>query len=106
MEHHDLKRKLVWQMSGEELVYLIQVEIQNQKLSQNSALSQNNKAQEQKYVYGLKGIAKLFGCSVSSAMRLKHSGKINDAIIQDGRKIIVDVEKALSLVKNVRMGRR
>lgn len=57
-------------------------------------------------IYGLKGIAKLFGCSISSARRLKQSGKIDDAIIQDGRKIIVEVDKALFLVKNYKIGRR
>lgn len=106
MEPHHLKQKLVWQMTGEELAKLIQCELNGCKLCQKSVSLKYQKNIDQKYVYGLKGIAKLFGCSVSSAMRLKHSGKINDAIIQDGRKIIVDVEKALSLLKNVNMGPR
>lgn len=53
-----------------------------------------------RYVYGLSGLAALFGCSKRSAQNLKASGKIDKAIIQDGRKIIVDAALALELVKN------
>lgn len=52
-----------------------------------------------RYVYGLSGLAALFGCSKRSASNLKASGKIDKAIIQDGRKIIVDAALALELVK-------
>ena len=54
---------------------------------------------ERRIVYGLKGIAEIFGCSTPTAQRIKNSGKINKAITQVGRKIIVDVEKALELNK-------
>ena len=101
-----LKQKLVWQMTGEELSELIKNELQNGTQNPNSSPQSANKSIEQKYIYGLKGIAKLFGCSVSSARRLKPSGKINDAIIRDGRKIIVEVDRALQLVKNHKIGRR
>lgn len=53
----------------------------------------------ERYVYGLSGLAALFGCSKRSAMNLKASGKIDKAIIQDGRKIVVDAALALELVK-------
>lgn len=105
MELYHLKQKLVWQMTGEELSELIKAELHNRAQNSVSPPQTANKSIEQKYIYGLKGIAKLFGCSVSSARRLKQSGKINDAIIQDGRKIIVDVDKALYLVKNHKIGR-
>ena len=101
-----LKQKLVWQMTGEELSELIKYELQNGTQNLNSSPQSASKSIEQKYIYGLKGIAKLFGCSVSSARRLKQSGKINDAIIQEGRKIIVEVDKALQLVKNHKIERR
>lgn len=106
MEMYHLKQKLVWQMTGEELSELIKSEIGNGQQNPVLPLQTASKSIEQKYIYGLKGIAKLFGCSISSARRLKKSGKINDAIIQDGRKIIVDVDKALYLVKNHKIGRR
>ena len=47
--------------------------------------------------YGILGIAKLFGCSLPTANRIKKSGKIDKAITQIGRKLIVDAELALEL---------
>ena len=52
---------------------------------------------EKRLVYGLAGIAELFQCSKSAAYELKRSGKIAKAIIQEGRKIIVDADLALQL---------
>lgn len=52
---------------------------------------------EKKYEYGLKGIAKIFGCSLSKASEIKSSGIINEAIIQNGNIIIVETDKALKL---------
>lgn len=48
-------------------------------------------------VYGISGIAQLFGCSRSWACKLKASGIIDDAISQTGRVIITDAQKALEL---------
>ncbi|GGP06724.1 hypothetical protein GCM10010992_27740 [Cloacibacterium rupense] len=53
--------------------------------------------QSDKYEYGLKGIAKIFGCSVSKASEIKSSGILDDAIIQRGNIIIIDKQKALKL---------
>lgn len=65
-------------------------------------LSKNIKA-ETKYEYGLKGLAKILGCSVSKASEVKSSGIISDAIIQNGNIIIIDKDKALQLFgKNAR----
>ena len=52
------------------------------------------------------GIAKLFGCSLPTANRIKKSGKIDKAITQIGRKIIVDVELALELAGKKTGGRK
>lgn len=54
---------------------------------------------EKKIVYGLKGIAQLFGCSISTAQRIKNSGKIKKAMSQVGRKIVVDANLALQLYR-------
>ena len=59
-----------------------------------------------KYVYGILGIAKLFGCSLPTANRIKKSGKIDKAITQIGRKIIVDAELALELAGKKTGGRK
>ena len=39
-----------------------------------------------KYVYGVRGIAQLFGCSMPTANRIKQSGKIDKAITPVGFK--------------------
>lgn len=54
---------------------------------------------EKKYVYGIPGIAELFNCSIASANKIKASGRIDKAIIQIGRKIIVDADLALELAR-------
>lgn len=50
-----------------------------------------------KYEYGLKGLARILGCSVSKASEIKSSGILDDAIIQRKNIIIIDKEKALQL---------
>ena len=50
-------------------------------------------------VYGLDGIKQLFGCSTTTAWRIKNSEWIRPAISQVGRKIIVDAHLALELAK-------
>ena len=52
-----------------------------------------------KYVYGIKWIAELFGCSAATASRIKKDGVIKEAITQFKRTIVVDTEKALELMK-------
>ena len=48
-------------------------------------------------VYGLEGIKTLFGCSTTTAWRIKSSEWIRPAISQVGRKIVVDADLALEL---------
>lgn len=55
-----------------------------------------------KYVYGIDGIADLFHCSRPTAQRIKSSGVIDKAITQHGRKIIVEAEYALQLLRTHR----
>ena len=50
-----------------------------------------------KFCYGIRGIAELFNCSIVTANRIKKSGKIDGAITQIGRKIIVQADLALEL---------
>ena len=49
-----------------------------------------------KYKYGLRGIREIFSVSHATAQKYKNTF-LKDAITQHGRKIIVDVEKALEL---------
>ena len=48
----------------------------------------------------------MFGCSLPTANRIKQSGKIDKAITQIGRKIIVDAELALELAGRRTGGRK
>jgi hypothetical protein len=59
-----------------------------------------------KYVYGIAGISRLFNCSAPTANRIKKSGRIDKAIKQIGRKIVVDAELALQLAGEKQGGRR
>ena len=97
----ELLSKPVWQMTGEEFIFLSkhasrQTETQPQPVTDT----------ERKYVYGILGIAKLFGCSLPTANRIKKSGKIDKAITQIGRKIIVNVELTLELAGKKAGGRK
>jgi hypothetical protein len=56
-----------------------------------------NFASEDKYEYGLKGLAKILGCSISKASKIKSSGILDEAIIQKGNIIIIDKKKAMEL---------
>lgn len=100
MNIDDLKLKPLWQMTGEEFLFLQQNA--GQKELNNPIPIDTNK----KYVYGILGIAKLFGCSIPTASRIKKSGKINKAITQIGRKIIVDAYLALELAGRKTGGRK
>lgn len=51
---------------------------------------------ESEQVYGLKGIAGLFGCSIVTALKYKQTF-LAPAVKQRGRKIITDVKKAKRL---------
>lgn len=50
-------------------------------------------------VYGLKGLADFLHQSITTAWRLKSSGKYNAAISQRGRCIITDTNKLLELMR-------
>ncbi|MBR8709739.1 hypothetical protein IX321_002557 [Bacteroides pyogenes] len=67
MTINELLDKPVWQLTGEELLFLAQHgnTITKAKEEKSSA------KEEKRYVYGLAGIARLFGCSLSTANRIK-----------------------------------
>ena len=50
-------------------------------------------------VYGLKGLADFLHQSITTAWRLKKSGKFDAAISQHGRCIITDTEKLIELMR-------
>lgn len=62
--------------------------------------TQTQPKEEKRLVYGITGIAQIFNCSMTTANRIKASGRIDDAITQHGRIIVVDANKALQLFNN------
>ena len=52
------------------------------------------------FVYGLKGLAKLLGCSKTTAARLKATGDYDEAITQIGALLIIDADKVLEIARN------
>ena len=58
--------------------------------------SKAQRPQGKRLVYGIKGIEELFGCSHATAQHYKNT-ILQDAITQNGRKIVVDADYALEL---------
>lgn len=56
----------------------------------------NDERSTGRLVYGLKGVADLFGCSHKTAQYYKDH-VIREAVSQNGRKIVVDADLALKL---------
>lgn len=103
MTINELMGKPVWQMTGEELLFLAQ---HGKTYDEREIAVKSSSKKEKRYVYGLAGIARLFGCSLPTANRIKQSGKIDRAITQIGRKIIIDAELALELAGRKVGGRK
>ncbi len=80
----------LWQLTIGEFLEVVQ----HAKMLQ---IQESDFTNEERYVFGLDGLAKIFGCSKRAASTLKASGKIDKAITQSGRKIVVDVKMALEL---------
>lgn len=91
----------VCMMTGEQLAFLVtNLPLLNKQ--GNKASSEEEAAKPRRLVYGIKGIADTFGCSIPTANRIKKSGVIDDAITQVGRKIVVDADLALELAASAK----
>lgn len=88
-----LLQKPIAMMTGEELIFLIN------NACERMNVTVSNTTKQKRIFYGIEGIAKVFGCSVPTANRIKKSGVIDEAITQVGRKIVVDADLALELAK-------
>lgn len=82
--------KPLWQLTVGEFLELT---------NQTATIMVDNTPKEKRLVYGIAGIAQLFNCSMTTANRIKASGKIDRAISQHGRMITVDADLALELMK-------
>lgn len=65
-------------------------------LKEKDSQKKNETQTEKRYIYGLKGIRELFNVSHVTAQRYKNTF-LKPAIIQRGRKIMVDADEALQL---------
>lgn len=92
-----MQNKMITTISNETPIALLTVGQLRQLLNldkqpEKVIVSDNSK----RLVYGLHGIRSLFNVSHATAQRYKDT-IIKDAVSQNGRKIIVDVDKALEL---------
>lgn len=101
----DLNKPL-WQLTVGELLELMKYEFLElmkdeflEIMEQAPSVTINNIPKEKRIVYGIAGIAQIFNCSMTTANRIKASGKIDRAISQCGRIITVDADMALELMK-------
>ena len=93
-EYEELLEKPLWQFSGKDHEYMLK-----HVLMESFSCVEVKPTSQKRYVQGYQGIATLFGCSKSTAQRIKKSGIIDEAITQVNRKILVDADLALQLVK-------
>ena len=94
--YSELLKKPLWQMTGEEFLALMSETDKAHPQQKENAVEYK----EDKYAFGLKGICDLLGCCPKTASHYK-STFLRPAIIQHGRKIIVDKEKALQLFREI-----
>lgn len=80
-----------------ELLDAIDARIRETRKEDAQGEDNSNMPKPKRFVYGLKGLQKLFGCSKTTASRIKASGKIDKAITQVGALIIIDADMALEL---------
>lgn len=73
-------------------------------VNEEQMMQQNARVQKQ-YVYGLKGLCSLLGCSLSTAARIKKSGSIDAATSQRGKIIVFDADMVLDLLSVQRNNR-
>lgn len=86
-------------MTGAQFLTLMAEAYRTRKENEAEAKPVANTEDDSRYAYGILGICEIFGCSKPTAQRIKRSGVIKDAIIQCGRTIVIDRQKALELAR-------
>lgn len=93
MSKYDQNTRVIDLTLGE-LLSAIEEKVREVQNSQQPADSDKH------FVYGLKGLAKLLGCSKTTAARLKATGNYDEAITQVGALLIIDADKVLEIARN------
>lgn len=91
-EYNALLQMPIWQMTGAQYKSFMEAIIPSMMAAVQQTTPKKN------YVYGIGGLAKLIGKSNATAQRLKSSGIIDDAVIQNGNTIMIDADLALQLI--------
>jgi hypothetical protein len=89
----------IWQLTVGELRELLEITSKKQQQEIEDIIETIKAEMIPNHVYGLIGLAQLFGWSKTTASRYKKSGIFDDAITQVGQSIIIDSTKALELAK-------
>lgn len=60
---------------------------------------QSAAANQKHYCYGIDGLAKLLGCSKPTAQRIRCSGVIDEATIENGRTMVFDSDMVMNILR-------
>lgn len=93
MLNNEILEKQFFAMTGAEIIELFSSIVPFEQKPQVKDFT------TEKYVYGISGLANLLGCGKTKAQEIKNSGTIDDAIIQNGKKLIINADLALELLK-------
>ena len=84
----------LWQLSVNELKLII-----SKMFEEKFHVLEENGQKPTTRVYGISGLADLLHCSKTKANQIKKLGLIDAAITQVGRKIVIDADLAIKLLK-------
>jgi hypothetical protein len=84
----------IWQLTVAEFKSLIREAQAQETKSERPVETQDE------YVYGISGLAEFLNCSKTTAQKLKSSGRIDKAITQVGRQIIINKKQVINILKN------
>lgn len=97
----DELHKPAYTLTVADLRRLIREEIRSTRTEADEELrNEIREAKEMKgYEYGIAGVARTFGCGQTKAKQILASGVIDDAVTRTGRRIMIDKEHAIRLMK-------
>lgn len=90
-----------YSLSVADLREIIREEIRATRTEADEELKREiREAKETKdYEFGIAGVARTFGCGQSKAKQILASGVIDDAVTRTGRRIMIDKELAIRLMR-------
>ena len=108
MRNIELKNQPLLQSTLGDLVEVLKEELGFASESGNDEKGNTFPSGSKHYVRGMKELAVALHCSISTAQRIKSSGVIDAAISQNGKVVVIDVERALDIlrVSNKKWGRK